>query len=61
MNKFLTKKGKEVKRMHKRYEAPQVTLIGQASDVVMGSGPSGFDGINQTAPDFEFEHDWPLI
>jgi hypothetical protein len=47
--------------MQKQYEAPHLILVGQASDVVMGSGPSGLDGINQTAPDFEFEHDWPLI
>lgn len=47
--------------MQKQYEVPQVILIGQASDVVMGSGPNGIDGVNQTAPDFEFEHDWPLI
>jgi hypothetical protein len=48
--------------MLKRYEAPQLTLIGQANDVVMGSGCCGTDGgVQQSAPDFEFEPDWPLI
>ncbi len=48
--------------MQKLYEAPQLTLIGQANDVVMGSGCCGNDGgTQQFAPDFEFEHDWPLI
>lgn len=40
-----------------KYEAPDVKLIGQASEVVMGLGGSGFDGPWQSAPDFEFEQD----
>ena len=47
--------------MQKKYEIPELTIIGQANDVVMGSGGGGFDNMQQTAPDFEFEHDWPLI
>lgn len=47
--------------MQKKYDAPELTLIGRADDVVMGSSTGGFDSPNQTAPDFEFEHDWQLI
>jgi hypothetical protein len=48
--------------MQKKYNAPEVTFIGQADEVVMGSGIGGTDGgVHQAAPDFEFEHDWPLI
>ncbi|HVN21440.1 MAG TPA: hypothetical protein VMU05_21825 [Dongiaceae bacterium] len=48
--------------MQKKYEAPKLAMVGQANDVVMGSGCCGGDGgSQQTAPDFEFEHDWPLI
>jgi len=47
--------------MQKQYEAPQLTLIGQANRIVMGSNIGGLDNGNQSAPDFEFEHDWPLI
>jgi len=43
--------------MLKKYEAPELTSIGQASEVVMGLGGSGFDGPWQAAPDFEFEQD----
>ena len=43
--------------MQNTYEAPELTLIGQASDVVLGAGGSGFDMPQQTAPDFEFEQD----
>lgn len=41
----------------KKYEAPEVKLVGQADEVVMGLGGSGFDGPWQSAPDFEFEQD----
>lgn len=48
--------------MEKNYEAPKLTLIGEANDVVMGLGGSGSDGLaHLTAPDFEFEDDWSLI
>lgn len=47
--------------MQKNYEAPKVTLIGKANQVVLGSGSSGADNFQQMAPDFEFEHDWSLI
>ena len=47
--------------MQKKYEAPELTLIGEANVIVMGSGVGAFDGSLQAAPDFEFELDWPLI
>jgi hypothetical protein len=47
--------------MHKKYEAPELALIGTANEVVMGTGIGALDGGLQSAPDFEFEHDWPLI
>jgi len=43
--------------MQKKYEAPEVTLVGQADEVVKGFGSSGDDMPQQTAPDFEFEQD----
>jgi len=43
--------------MQKKYEAPELTLIGQANDVVMGAGGTGLDMPEQTVPDFEFEQD----
>lgn len=47
--------------MPKQYEVPQLTLIGQANSVVLGTPIGGLDNGNQSAPDFEFEHDLPLI
>jgi len=43
--------------MHKQYEAPELTLIGQADEVVMGIKTGGDDMPFQLAPDFEFERD----
>lgn len=44
--------------MQSKYEAPELTLVGQADDVVLGIGSGGFDGGGQqSAPDFEFEQD----
>jgi len=43
--------------MQKNYEAPELTLIGQASEVVMGLGSWGDDAPQLSAPDFEFEQD----
>ena len=43
--------------MQKKYEAPVLSLIGQAGEVVMGMGTLGGDSPLETAPDFEFEHD----
>jgi hypothetical protein len=44
--------------MQKKYEAPDLTLIGKADDVVMGIGNGGTDGMGMLgAPDFEFEQD----
>jgi hypothetical protein len=43
--------------MQQQYEAPELTLIGQADEVVLGAGCTGFDMSMQGAPDFEFEQD----
>ena len=43
--------------MQKKYEAPEVTLIGLSDEVVMGAGPGGGDVFTLAAPDFEFEQD----
>jgi len=47
--------------MHKLYEVPHLTVIGQANHIVLGSGSMGLDNGHFGAPDFEFEHDCPLI
>lgn len=44
--------------MQSNYEAPELTLIGEANEVVMGSGVGGDDFPKQIAVDFEFEHDF---
>lgn len=46
--------------MEKQYEAPKLTMIGQAQDVVMGLSTGGSENGLFGAPDFEFEHDCPL-
>lgn len=44
--------------MQQKYEAPELTLIGEANNVVMGSGMGGSDmGFMLSASDFEFEQD----
>ena len=43
--------------MQNKYEAPELTLIGQADVVVMGTGIDGSDCMMQSALDFEFEQD----
>jgi hypothetical protein len=43
--------------MKKTYDAPELTLIGQANEVVMGTSGLGMDLPHETAPDFEFEQD----
>gem|GEM_PF-868074 len=48
---------KEVNDMQKSFEAPALTVIGQADEVVMGSGLGSDDLPQQLAPDFEFEQD----
>lgn len=47
--------------MRKSYEAPKLTMIGDANSVVMGASTGGGDNLHLSAPDFEFEHDWWLI
>lgn len=40
------------------YEAPELTVIGYASEVVLGVAGGGFDGrVGMTEPDFEFQPD----
>jgi len=41
----------------KKYEAPELTLIGHAGEVVMGTNINGDDYPFKTASDFEFEQD----
>jgi hypothetical protein len=43
--------------MEKQYEAPELTLIGEADEVVLGVSGGGDDYLGQDAPDFEFEED----
>ena len=43
--------------MQKKFEAPALTVIGQADEVVMGSSLGGVDAPFESAPDFEFEQD----
>ncbi|HEX6717938.1 MAG TPA: hypothetical protein VF088_12545 [Pyrinomonadaceae bacterium] len=43
--------------MQNQYETPELTLLGEADAVIMGSGIGGDDLPRQLAPDFEFEHD----
>ncbi|HXS00594.1 MAG TPA: lasso RiPP family leader peptide-containing protein [Pyrinomonadaceae bacterium] len=43
--------------MQSKYEAPALTLIGDANDIVMGFSSGGDDLPNQLAFDFEFEQD----
>jgi len=43
--------------MQRKYEVPELILIGQAHEIVMGV-PFGADDMpNQAATDFEFEQD----
>jgi hypothetical protein len=48
---------KEVSPMQNNYEAPELTLIGEANEVVMGAGIGGDDLPKQFGLDFEFEQD----
>lgn len=43
--------------MQKQYEAPELTLIGQADEVVLGMSGNGADNNGLSAEDFEFEQD----
>ena len=43
--------------MQNNYEAPELTLVGEAEEVVMGSGCGGDDFPQWAGPDFEFEQD----
>jgi len=41
----------------KAYEVPELSLIGQANEIVMGPSDGIADMPNEGAPDFEFEQD----
>ncbi|HXQ33366.1 MAG TPA: hypothetical protein VN843_05035 [Anaerolineales bacterium] len=43
--------------MQNKYEAPELTLIGEASEVVMGLATGGDDAPRYFGGDFEFEQD----
>ena len=43
--------------MQNNYEAPELTLVGDVNEVVMGSGTGGDDFPKLVAIDFEFEQD----
>jgi hypothetical protein len=43
--------------MQKQYEAPELTLIGEADEMILGFSIPGADGLGNGAPDFEFEQD----
>ena len=43
--------------MQNKYEAPELTLLGQTEEIVFGFGPGGDDVPNQFGFDFEFEQD----
>ncbi len=43
--------------MQNKYEAPELTFVGQADEVILGGGIGLLDFGFQAAPDFEFEQD----
>jgi hypothetical protein len=43
--------------MQNQFEVPELTLIGEASKVVLGTGMGGNDLPWESALDFEFEQD----
>jgi hypothetical protein len=45
------------KPMQNTYEAPELTLVGEANEVVMGTTIGGDDFPKQFGIDFEFEQD----
>ena len=44
--------------MENKYDAPELTLIGEADLIIMGAGGGVDDFMQQAAPDFEFEQDY---
>lgn len=43
--------------MNNQYEAPELTPVGTADEVVMGTGTGGDDAARFFGADFEYEHD----
>ena len=54
---LVNKERKEVNPMQNNYEAPELTLCGEANEVVLGTNGSGLDFPNENGWDFEFEQD----
>ncbi len=48
---------KEANLMQSDYEAPELTLVGEADEVVMGAGSGGDDFPMEAGWDFEFQQD----
>jgi len=46
--------------MQTQYEAPELTLIGEADEVILGVGCGGTDLSFYAGPDFEFDQDWSV-
>ena len=55
--RFMKSERKEVSPMQNNYEAPELTLLGKANELVMGGGIGGDDFPKQYGFDFEFEQD----
>jgi hypothetical protein len=43
--------------MQKSYEAPELMLVGEANDVILGFLGNGYDDNGQSAFNFEFQED----
>lgn len=43
--------------MQEKYEVPELTIIGEVDEVILGSGIGGGDLFMQAPSDFEFEQD----
>jgi hypothetical protein len=43
--------------MRKEFEAPELTVIGKADEVIMGGGIGTSEVLTQVPADFEFEED----
>jgi hypothetical protein len=56
-NEFVDQSREEVNRMQKQYEAPELTLIGEADEVILGIGGFSGDFGMEGAVDFELEQD----
>ena len=53
----MTTRNLDVDEVGQEFEAPEVTDLGKATDVVQGGIISGWDHRGMSAPEFEFESD----